>query len=261
MIGMSSAGGRFTASGMTLKMLIQQAYDIRDYQISGLPGWASSDRYDINAKAENPKATRDEIKLMLQSLLAERFNLKMHRETKKLPIYTLVVGKNGPKLKKSEFQPGSAQPPNPTMPGDAGAPVTVKPGAGGGISGGVAVTARAGGPGGTMMSMRPGGLSAHGVPLSFLVGRLAQALGRPVVDKTGLTGNYDFDLNYAPEEHERGMGIEGGQKSDSAPAPAGDSGAPSIFTAVQEQLGLKLESAKGPVDVYVIDSVEKPSPN
>jgi uncharacterized protein (TIGR03435 family) len=298
MIGISTSGGRFTATGVTLRMLITRAYDIRDYQISGLPGWASSDRYDINAKAENPKATSAQIKLMLQSLLAERFNLKLHRETKKLPIYNLVVGKNGPKLKKSEFQPGDAQPPNPAKPGEAGAPdiakatgggaatgaggaviaiprnaggdaaagpgapVPVKPAVVGGGSGGVAVTAGGGGPGRSMMAMKPGGFTATSVPIEFIVQRLAQILGRPVVDKTGLTGNYDVDLDYAPEQGERGMGIGGDQKPDALPAPpAGDSSKPSIFTAVQEQLGLKLNSAKGPVDLYVIDSVEKPSGN
>ncbi len=289
MIG-RTAGGMYRAQGATLQLLIQQAFDIRDYQITGLPGWASSDRYDIVAKAENPNATSEQTRQMLQSLLVERFNLKFHRETKELPTYSLVVGKNGPKIKKSEYQPGDNPPPNAAKPGDAGDPAAAKlsgagvaasgggAGAGGGpvavkpnVAGGGAAVGHIAGedmmkagppaaaPKGSMMRMGPGSLSAQSAPISLLTRSLAQALGRPVIDNTGLTGAFDYELTYAPESVMRGMGVGGGDSHEVL--PAGDSTAPSIFTAVQEQLGLKLESQKGPVEILVIDSVDKPSGN
>jgi uncharacterized protein (TIGR03435 family) len=284
----TSAGGRYTASGVTVKMLIQQAYDLKDYQISGGPSWISSERYDINAKAENPDVSREQMRVLLQSLLAERFNLKIHRESKELPIYALVVGKDGPKLKKSEVQPGAGtdvKPPDSAKSGDvkgapvkkagnAGAPPVIV--SGGGVSGGVPVWngsgASGGGgarvavmrsessdKGGSMMRMSPGQLSAQAAPISTLVTLLAQTLGRPVMDKTGLEGAFDFTLEYTPDESQRGMGIGGVDRPDMLP-PSDFSG-PSIFTAIQDQLGLKLESEKGPVEILVIDRVDKPTPD
>ncbi len=269
-------GGRYTASGITVKMLIQMAYDLRDYQISGGPSWISTDRFDIVAKAETPNVSREQGRILLQSLLAERFNLKIRRETNELAIYALVVGKDGPKLHKSEVKPGSgtsAQQPGPAKPGDAGpAPVVKMGGAGGslpavtagggptggGAAGTVAVMTTAGG-GNGMMRMGPGQLNAQGASISTLVLFLSQTLGRPVIDKTGLEGNYDFNLQVTPDESQRGLGIGGGDRPDMM--PPGDFSGPSIFTAVQEQLGLKLESQKGPVPMLVIEHVEKPSPD
>ena len=251
-----SPGGRWTATGVTVSMLIQQAYDIRDYQITGGPGWLTSERYDIVAKAETPDLTRETARVLLQSLLAERFSLKFHRETKELPIYELVVGKNGPKLHKSETQPAPAnlQPPNPSNAGQAGV-------AGGG--GGGAVTSGRGAPtkGGSMIRMGRGQLEAQMTPVSAIAQMLAQQLGRPVVDKTGIEGSYDFSLQWTPDETQRGAGFGGMDRpATETPLPADTSG-PSIFTAVQEQLGLKLESAKGPVEILVIERVEKASGN
>ncbi len=282
----TAPGGRYTASGVTVKMLIQQAYDVKDYQISGGPSWISSERYDINAKAETPDVSREQMRVLLQSLLAERFNLKIHRETKELPIYSLVVAKNGPKLKVSEIQPGAgsdAKPPDPAKAGDqgatpvikmggtgGGAPVIVSGGAGGGgaaggVGGGTAgasvsvMRSESASGGGSMMTMRPGQLSAKGASISVLTTLLAQILGRPVVDNTGIEGNFDFTLEYTPDESQRGVGVAGGVSRDAAP-PAEFSG-PSIFTALQDQLGLKLESQKGPVETLVIDRVDRPTPD
>jgi uncharacterized protein (TIGR03435 family) len=272
-----SPGGRYTASGVTVKMLIQQAYDLKDYQISGGPSWISTERYDIVAKAETPNITREQLRVLLQSLLAERFNLKIRRETKQLPIYALVVAKNGPKLNKSETQPGAgadAKLPDLSKVGDPGtAPVIKMGGAGGGgvtASGGGAgvggasgavmvMSAGSGGKGASMMRMGPGQLSAQGAPISTLVMLLSQQLGRPVMDKTGLEGNFDFNLQYSPDETQRGLGVGGLDRPDMAP-PADASG-PSIFTALQDQLGLKLESQKGPVEILVIEHIERPSPD
>lgn len=234
-----SPGGRYTASGVNVKMLMQQAFDIRDYQILGGPAWMSSTPFDITAKAEDPNVTRDQVRQMLQSLLAERFQMKFHRETRELPIYSLLVGKNGPKLPLSENQPS---PEAPASQAKAGTSTGSASGARGNA---------------TMMSIGRGQMNAQGAPMSAFVNMLAQQLGRPVLDKTDLKGNYDIKLEWTPDESSRT--IPGAAGVD-AP-PAGDTSGPSIFTAVQEQLGLRLVSDRGPVEVLVIDSLEKPSGN
>jgi len=189
-------GGRFMASGVTARLLIMQAYNVRDYQITGGPGWINSDRYDINAKAETPTPDKDQtpnfnneqMRVLLQSLLAERFNLKVHRETKELPIYWLVVSKDGSKLKKSENQPD--------LPNNAASPAPKAPGGGQTVlyRGTGSAPAGAAPKGAMMMRMGRGQLSAQMSTLAALALQLASTLGRPVLDKTGLTGYYDFDL-------------------------------------------------------------------
>ena len=238
--------GRFKATGMTVKFLITSAYDVKDFQVSGGPGWINSDRYDIDAKEPDgiaqimEKLSREErrqlAQSMLQGLLADRFQLKLTRGTKDLPAYALVVAKNGPKLQavKVEDTP-------PAAPSGAG-----------------------GQPHGPMMRMRPGEFNGQGVELSFLASVLSQQLGRQVLDKTGLKGNYDLTLKWTPEQGEGMMpggpgGPGGGPPPEGAPPP--DAPGPTIFTALQEQLGLKLEPTKAPAEVLVIDHVEKPSEN
>jgi len=232
-------GGRFVATNATLKMLIGTAWRVRDFQISGGPGWAGTDRWNIEAKAEEgaipPAAGPPDptvvppLMLMLQSLIEDRFQLKIHRETKELPVYELVVARSGPKIKASEDQsPLSGAPPQ------RGGPI----------------------PRGSMRMGR-GDLEATGVPVSNFILGLSQQLGRPVIDKTGLKGLYDIKLQWTPE-FGQGPVVPGGPEP---PRPPADAPGPSIFTAVQEQLGLRLESTKGPVDVLVIDSVQKPSEN
>jgi uncharacterized protein (TIGR03435 family) len=220
MIGMAP-GGRFTATGVNLRILIMQAFNVRDHQITGLPGWALADRYDVNAKAEGgvDRIPQDQFRLMLQALLKDRFQLKFHNETKEMQVYDLVVGKDGHKLKPNT----------------------------------------AGGENQQMMRMGRGQLSATGITVAGLAQQLTSALGRTVIDKTGLTGQFDFTLEFTPEAAHGGMpGLP--------PPPPGtitgtDAGGPTIFTAVQEQLGLKLESGKGPVPLLVVDSVSKPTEN
>jgi bla regulator protein blaR1 len=240
-------GGAINLHGVTLKALVQQAYDVREFQISGGPGWIGADKYDIIAKPENAsgeapsdprqlsdeqrKTYQEQTRLRLQALLADRFQLKIHRETKELPVYALVVAKNGPKLKEN--------------------------------------SATSDGLGKGMMRTSPGQLVGQQVGLAFLAQDLAQRLGRTVLDRTGLKGTYDFELNFAPEP---GRGGAFGGPGDGAPPPGAgpglikeppppDPNGPTIFTALQEQLGLKLESEKGPVDIIVVDHVEKPSEN
>jgi uncharacterized protein (TIGR03435 family) len=211
-------GGRFIAKGLNLRMLIQQAYDLRDFQISGLPSWASTDRYEINAKGEGETIAREDIRPMLQGLLADRFQLKIRRETKEAPVYNLVVAKDGPKLKESEAAEGRDQ-----------------------------------------IRMGRGTLQAQRATIGSITNLLANQLGRAVIDKTGLTKRYDFKLEWTPDESQNPQMRQ--MHPDAPPPPPIDSAGPSIFTAVQEQLGLRLESSKGPVEVLVIEKVEKPTEN
>ncbi|HEY4045691.1 MAG TPA: TIGR03435 family protein [Acidobacteriaceae bacterium] len=229
----------FSTTNIPLKIVISQAYGIREDLISGAPSWVDSARYDIEAKvagpdvAELPKLSVDQRGSMLQSLLADRFELKAHRETKELPVYELVIAKNGPQLKEAK-------------PGDTYA---------NGIKGPDGV-AHAG-----MMRIGPGQLTGQGIPMTTMVKLLSRQLHRTILDKTGLTGNYDITLQWAPEEGPSPMFPRpGGAQQETAP-PSPDSSGPSIFTAIQEQLGLKLESTKGPVATLVVDHVETPSAN
>jgi uncharacterized protein (TIGR03435 family) len=238
--------GRFNATNVPLRQLVQLAYQIQTFQLEGGPSWISSDRFDIVAKIEGNlpspmPGVPGPIPLMMRTLLADRFKLMVHHETKEQSIYALVMaradGKLGSQLKKSETDCAalaaargrSGPPPQPPSPG-------VRPQCG--------------------MMMRPGGLSAGGFPLSQLVASLSGNLQRVVVDRTGLTGNFDLDLTWTPDQ----MPQQQGPRPPGAPdLPPIDPNGPSLFTAVQEQLGLKLESTKGPVDVLVIDRAEKPT--
>lgn len=226
----------FTANGVTTKFLVGFAYNLKDFQISGGPGWVDSEKYDINAKMDEatiealkklpPEQAQEQRRLMLQSLLAERFSLKVSQSSKDLPIYALVVVKSGSRLSPvADSKSGSADSPGPK----------------------------------SLMRMAPGGLTATGIPISLLVDRLSREVGRKVVDKTGLTGAYDFTLQWTPDRPVQGFAPAEDKQGPAAPAP--DSSGPSIFTALQEQLGLKLESQKGPVETLVIESIEKPSEN
>lgn len=214
-------GGTVSATAATLKNMMEWAYGVQDYQISGGPTWLDSTRYDIIAKLEHAvdlhptMDNRDYFRQMVQGLLADRFKLALRRETKELPIYALVVAKNGAKLRALE------KPQNATD---------------------------------TRLHGEKGRLIAEKVTMGLLAQEvLSNVLGRPVIDKTGLAGYYDFKLEWAPDEGVRGP--------DGKREIGGDPIGPSLFTAIQEQLGLKLESAKGPVEVLVVDQAEKPDAN
>jgi len=237
-------GGRVSASNMPVRPIITFAYQLAQYQLIGGPGWLTSDRYDLIAKLEGdpgpvfaPSGTApNPMQLALRNLLEDRFKLKVHRETREMDIYALVMAK-----------PGGGPGPNlkPTTQDCAAAAAAAQRGAPPPSSAatGVPFCGIQGGPG----RIRFGGL-----PASALAQAFSGPAGRMVVERTGLTGAWDFELNYAAE----GRGAPGG--ADAAPA---DPNAPSLFTAIQEQLGLKLESTKGPVEVLVIDSVERPTEN
>src|SRR5580704_361371 len=194
-------GGRVSMSGATVRFLIQQAYGVRDFQIAGGPAWLGSDRYDITAKPEGA-ATPDQVKVMFQALLADRFKLQFHRETKELPTYALVVAKGGPKFSASKQDEGPAD-------------ESDKP------------------KGPRIMMKGRGNFNLEGAPVTALASQLSQVLGRSVIDKSGLQGNYDFKLEWTPDENLQGFG-KPAEAEHSAPVDAGIS----IFTALQDQLGL-----------------------
>jgi len=227
-------------SNVPLHGLIREAFEVSDNQLVGVPNWMNTDRYDIEAKvaAEDvPKLkplTPQQRWAMLLPVFEDRFGLKFHRETRELTQYVLVIAKGGPKLKESKdddtSSAGSRGP-------DGSAPRR-------------------------MMRMERGELTAQGVELALLVRQLSYQLGSTVMDKTGLSGKYDFDLKWTPDEMEGGMmrPPDGSQPGAGNPAPSTTTG-PSIFTALEEQLGLKLEAHKEPGEVIVIDHIEQPSAN
>ena len=233
---------RFTAENITLRMLIAMAYGVKDFQLSGGPSWINSGRYDVHAKAEDALVEKlktlpfeeraKQLQLLVQSLLADRCKLQVTHETKDLSVYALVVAKGGPKLqaaKPEDSYPNAIKGPDGKMHAQ-------------------------------MMRMGRGQIEGQDMAMSGLARMLSQHLGREVVDQTGLKGSYDFTLHFTPDQGPGGMppGPPGaGPPPENAPPP--DTSGPSIFTALEEQLGLKLESQKGPVDIIVIDHIERPS--
>jgi uncharacterized protein (TIGR03435 family) len=213
-----SRGGMLRATNASLKQLINAAYQMPDFRISVNSGWMNTDRFDVEARAAGDPP-REQMQLMLQSLLAERFKLVVHREIRELPTYELQVAKGGPRLKEGKCvgQPGPANP-----------------------------------CGGYSASIW-GHMVAKAADIRQLTQFLSSLQSRVVVDKTGLTGDYDMELTWTPDESPTGPGDPG----QAPPEPNG----PSLFTALQEQLGLRLEPAKGRVEILVIDGAEKPSEN
>ena len=236
-------GGRVTVTNMPLRALITFAYQLAPFQLAGGPSWLASDRFDMVAKLEGnpdfpaPGSGPDPIQLAMRALMADRFKLKFHRETREMDIYALVTmkpGVPGPALKPATRDCAAQMKAGPR----AGGPPPPMPATG--------IV-----PCGIMGS--PGMIRFGGFPLSQLTTMLGAQSGRMVVDRTGLAGNWEFELRYAAEQR--------GQPPPGIDVPAPDPDAPSLFTALQEQLGLKLESTKGPVDVLVVDSVEQPTPD
>ena len=277
-MGISATPDGFQADGVSLQMLVRQAFGLSEDRILNEPDWVKSARFDINAKvapedAPKLKALNGQQRFaMLLPVLEDRFGLKFHHETKDLQVYTLVVAKGGPKLKESApaaSDPGAPQPQaGPDGNGPNGHPPP-SPGASGALGGSAPRSDAAGGPPPgaprTMMRMSTQGMtmSARGSTMPFLAQLISQQLGATVVDKTGLTGKYDFTLSFTPDNfmiNGRMMGPGGGAGPDSG-AQSQEPVGPSIFTAVQEQLGLKLVAEKENVDVVVIDHIEQPSEN
>jgi uncharacterized protein (TIGR03435 family) len=233
---------RWSCENMSVHNLIVTAYDIRSYQVSGL-GPFDGERYNLNAKVPEG-ATREQFRQMLQNLLAERFGLKIHREQKEMSTYELVVAKNGPKLKDAAPEPpkdSAAEEPRPVGPprfamGKDGFPEMP--------------------PGSTGMMIMNGRASRRGArdTMTALAMMLSSQVGRPVIDATGLTGTYETVLNWSMSSGPTPPPPPGAEGA--IPAAAEPSG-PTIFAALQEQLGLKLEPKKGMVEILVVDKVEK----
>jgi uncharacterized protein (TIGR03435 family) len=227
-------GGRLVAENYSTRMLITNAYHLLDSQVVGGPNWLRDEGFEIDAKGD-PSATNEQLMLMLQSLLEDRFQLKYHHETRELSVYALTVGKSGPKL---------------PAPREGGCPQ------GSTQCDGMFPTASG-------MSVRGGDMS-----MPDLVRRLAAMLGRPVLDRTAITTHFAVRLDFAVDDTVGGLTKEWGtvqghreMMAELAGAAGATGAAPSILTALQDQLGLKLESTRGPVEVMVIDRVEKPSAN
>jgi uncharacterized protein (TIGR03435 family) len=228
----ASRGGRLNAANVTLGELIRWAYQVRDSQISGAPGWVNSERYDVAAKADgNPRydALQPELETLFQSVLVDRFKLAFHRETKELPVYSLVVAKNGPKIQAVEEGdcPEVPTPENPCR---------------------------------FLRRTNFAQLTAQKAPMAALAIVLATTTNTSVADKTGLKGSFSYKLDWRPYLQAPEPPLGGNQP---VPLVAFDpaSFGPAISTALQEQLGLKLDSSKGPVEILVIDHAERPSEN
>ncbi len=244
-------GGHFSARGLPLAAYILFAYKMTDHEVESmmkqLPAWAKDERYDIEAKTENANATKDEMRLMMQSLLADRLKLAVHLSSEEVSVYNLVLvkpGKLGPKLRPHPADDPTCSNGPPPKP-EAGAPPAPRTLADGFpvICGGLA-----GFPGSA-----PGRLALgyRNVPLKLIALQMTGfgGLDRPVIDQTGLTGNYDFVVDFTPE-----------RAPDAPPHPDMEDG-PTFRQALADQAGLKLVPQKGSVEIFVIDHIERPSAN
>jgi uncharacterized protein (TIGR03435 family) len=266
-IGMSGGPGtpdpgRITYSGVPLFMVLSNAFNVKQYQISG-PGEVLSQRFDITAKVP-AGATKEDVQVMMQNLLAERFKMTFHREKKEMASYVLTVSPKGSKLKPADPEPKvdpDAPPPPPPGPGRMNGPLKMG-------KDGFPELPKGGRGGGPMMIMMNGKakMECASCPIARLADTLSNQLGKPIVDMTGLTGNFTFTLFFEPDM--AGMAMKAGLAPPPPPPPgAGPGGAsppeasldtaPPLLSAIQDQLGLKLEPKKAPVELIVIDHMEK----
>lgn len=215
---MRTSHGHLSARNVTVRMLVQAALRVKDFQVTGGPSWAAGDRFDVEAKTDRTDISDDDLWLLLQPLLTERFHLKLHHETKQLPVYSLVVGRDRPKL---QVHTGD-EPPSTRVSAGSGKVV----------------------------------VAGKNVTLARFADSLSGWLDRTVVDNTGLKDRYDLRLEWY-QEH---PGDPSPSMMGAVEERMGISG-PSIFTAVQEQLGLRLDATKGPVEIIVIDGLDRPTEN
>jgi uncharacterized protein (TIGR03435 family) len=234
--------GRLTADA-TLQVLMQYAYGVQPFQLAGGPRWLTSDHYEIEAKAD-VSANRDQVFRMLQSLLEDRFQLKTHREMKELPVFTLVSNRGGFKLRA----------PRDGVCVDAPADATVEWVGGGRMAAPGELQPDKGRCGHASVALGPGGAQMRGgkLAMSELVRMLSMLLGRSVIDKTEFAALFDVQLDFVPDETTPAM---------PPPPPGSGISGVSIAQALREQLGLRLEPTKGPVEVIVVDQVDRPSAN
>lgn len=222
-------GGRLNGTNQTARNLIRNAFNLQPSQMIGGPEWMDSDRFDVVAKAADTDLDGQgmmpmpQFMLRLQALLEDRFQMVTHWETRELPVYALVVateGKLGPKLKAHAGDCDRARSGGPPPPGSPAANCGTR----------------------TNMTPTSGKVTGSGITMQTFARNLAGGTGRNVVDKTGLAGSYDLELEFTPDQ-------------------SPDTTGPSLFTAMQEQLGLKLDSQRAPVEVLVIDRLERPIPD
>jgi uncharacterized protein (TIGR03435 family) len=212
---------RLSVVGLTVKSLAAVAFGVREFQITGGPSWVSDDRFDVDAKAESiSDLAGDRFPLLVRNLLQDYFGVKTHTEKKEGPVYELSISKTGVKLHAT-----AAAPEPPLGSADPGPQPAGTPG---------------------RLQSNRGRIAGVAVPFGTFVKALSLGLDRPLIDKTGLTGSFDIRLEWTPD-------------LNPGDAVTGDASGPSLFTAIQEQLGLKLESAKGQVEMVVIDSAQKPA--
>lgn len=235
---------RFTATNIPVTMLIKFAYNLHlNGQLTGGPEWIHSDLYDVEGKEFDSfvksmkghpwEETQEHVRMMVQSILADRFNLKVNTTTKELPAYALIVSKHGPKLTETKL------PPLPPIGGKVPANHAFR---------------------GWRLGWGNG--SAEAAPMSLIASTLASQLGKLVVDKTGLKGQYDFALKWSPDQEQRALFMKAaGGDPGIGKAPSAEASGPAIYTALQEQLGLKLKAEKTTVEVLVIARIDRPSAN
>ncbi|HEY2470383.1 MAG TPA: TIGR03435 family protein [Terracidiphilus sp.] len=218
--GFGARGRQFKTFNTSLADLISYAYGCHPKQLIGAPDWVNTEKYDITAQTDGEvPAGRQQLKVLWQNLIAQRFKLAFHHDKKELSVYVLRVAKTGPKLTKSEGDPN-------------GLP--------------------------TQGFRQFGALKVQNATMGEFANQILQntVLDRPVVDQTGLAGRWDFALNWTPDDSQfASLGAKMPPSSDAADAP------PNLFTAIQEQIGLKLESGRALTDVLVIDNVERPTDN
>jgi len=220
-------------TNIPVHMMLTSGYHLNDDELFGEPDWAKTEHFDITGKvaaadvAMVSKLKQDQTRVFFQQVLKERFGLVAHKETRELPEYALTLAKGGAKIE--DGKPDTSAPPDNRMRG------------------------------GIRMSMRGGvrKIEAADAPIAPVLQYLSNEIGRTVVDRTGLTGKYSFTLSWSPQTS---VEIRSGDQAGEASAPAAEA-APDLFTAIQEQLGLKLEPMKGPVEVVVIDHLERPGEN
>ena len=246
--------GRINWAGASLRDVLMNAYDVKRYQVKG-PDWLDMERFDITAKVPEG-ATKEQVAVMWQNLLADRFGVKLHHETKEFQVEEMTVAKGGPKFKETDLDPNtppfdpSKGPPGPPKSGKDGLPVL--PGAG-------LFNLYTVGPNASPTAH----IIGKAQPMSGLATALGNQLNKPVIDKTGLTGKYDFSIEFAPNLNGVPLpppGAGPGDRGGPAAAGAGDAASEpgsNLAEAVQQQLGLKLTSSKAQLDVIVIDHAEK----
>lgn len=260
-------GNRYVMRGATLKILLQIAYKtsktavLREDQVLGGPVWIDSDHFDVEAKAGCARGaiSDDQLQLMAQSILEDRFQLRAHYETRDLPVYDLVVAKGGLRMKMSHDQTPAVRPaemttpplcaPDPPAADRAAGPPTIN-------SHSI--------PRGMLLVMRNASevnMTGTGVPIADLVQMLQGQAGRWIIDKTGMNELFDINLKFSRQSSSTPEARNSPAQSGAGQPATVESDVPELFTAIQEQLGLRLESAKAALDVLVIDSVQKPSEN